>query len=432
MRWAFSVLLIFCLVILTPILIHPAKAASADSWILEAPLPVPFSSAGAGVVNGRIYVIGSSFNSSTGQIGNFFNYQFDPITDAWLTKTLMPNFTSGPTVAFQNKICVIGAFAGIVPFHTVASSPTMFYDPETDIWETKAPMPSVRVELQANVVDGKIYLIGGGLPAIRDFPNPTNLNEVYDPAKDSWMEMTPIPTPVKDYASAVVDNKIYIIGGARGTYPTPNSTLNLVQIYDTRTNQWSQGKPMPVSVRNAAAIATAGLLAPKRIYVFGGDTENTGALKQGVSYVTYATSPTNITQVYDVETDKWSFGASMLSSRFDLAVANVNDAIFALGGYNGSAYSSANEKYFPLEYSAVSSPSPTQIPTSSPAQSPTSSASPSPSITPSDSATQQPTSPIIDDTVENFTPTIIIFGLLALVVALCLLVYFKKRKDKCE
>lgn len=378
-------------IVLTLIAIQPAKAASADSWILEAPLPTPFFSASAGVVNGSIHVIGSSFNSSTGQIGNFFNYQYDPSTDAWLTKTLMPNFTSGPTVAFQSKIYVIGAFAGIVPFQTVASSPTMVYDPETDTWETKAPMPSVRVELQANVVDGKIYLIGGGSPAIRDFPNPANLNEVYDPTNDSWTEMAPIPTPVKDYASAVVDNKIYVIGGARGTYPTPNSTLNLVQIYDTKTNQWSQGKPMPVNVRNAAAIATAGLLAPKRIYVFGGDTENTGALKQGVSYVTYATSPTNITQVYDVETDNWSFGASMLSPRFDFAVANVNDAIFALGGYNGSAYSSANEKYFPLEYSIVSSPSPTQIPTSLPTQSSTPSASPTenPTSTPNPNQNQQ-------------------------------------------
>lgn len=35
------------------------------------------------------------------------------------------------------------------------------YDPSTDTWTTKAPMPTGRRQLAASVVNGKIYAIGG-------------------------------------------------------------------------------------------------------------------------------------------------------------------------------------------------------------------------------------------------------------------------------
>ena len=69
-------------------------------------------------------------------------------------------------------------------------------------------------------------------------------------------------------------------------------------------------------------------------------------------------------------------------------------------------------------------------PISSPTILPTLTASPS--ITPSPSSTHQPTlepSPTLYDIqAENFAPTIIIFGLVAIVVAVGVLVYFKKRR----
>ncbi|MBM4400374.1 MAG: hypothetical protein FJ045_00305, partial [Crenarchaeota archaeon] len=223
----------------------------------------------------------------------------------------------------QNKIYCIGGGVNEV------------YNPATDTWETKTPMPTARASLQANVVNGKIYLIGG---------NPNNtLNEVYDPETDSWITKTPMPTGASDYASAVVDNKIYVIGGFS---KSQDSTLN--QIYDPETDTWSQGAPLPSITSYGAAGATTGVNAPKRIYVLGRDFS--------------FSEPPYINGVYDPEKDRWTFGASIPTERHGFGVAVLNDMLYAIGGQTETYteplnwYSSlltlyaTNEQYTPFGY----------------------------------------------------------------------------------
>jgi hypothetical protein len=230
---------------------------------------------------------------------------------------------------YQNKIYVIGEGNGT----------TQVYDPATDTWETKTPMPTPRTQLDANVVNGKIYLIGGRTGGQY---TTVGLNEVYNPETDSWNTKAPIPYPVVQYASAVVDNKIYIIGGQNEfTYPM---NLALVQIYDPATNTWSFGAPMPTIVTRAAAGATTGVWAPKRIYVIGGMPDK-------------SLDGTNLNQVYNPENDSWTVGASMPTTRFQLHVAVVNDKLYAMGGapyFNLQGIGSReNEQYTPFGYGTV-------------------------------------------------------------------------------
>lgn len=79
-----------------------------------------------------------------------------------------------------------------------------------DSWIPLEPMPTIRRNLGVAVVNGKIYAIGGkqdnwGL----------STNEEYDPATKTWTTKTPMPTPRSDFGIAVVQNKIYCIGGMR-------------------------------------------------------------------------------------------------------------------------------------------------------------------------------------------------------------------------
>ena len=181
--------------------------------------------------------------------------------------------------------------------------------------------------MDANVVNGKIYVIGGGQRTPND---DFDVNEVYDPETDTWTTKTPIPVGVGYYASAVVDNKIYIIGGAVG--------VSLNQIYDTETDTWSSGASLPKGVDSAAAVATTGVFAPKRIYVIGGQ-QNLDAV--------------NLTPIYDPEPDRWSTGTAMTTARYSLGVAAVNDTLYAIGGregWIGAPISAANEQDTPAGY----------------------------------------------------------------------------------
>ena len=301
--------------------------AAEDYWTTMEPMPTPFySTIGAAAVDGKIYFLGSNINS-----------RYDPETNTWtpLAPPPIPNYW-GTVAACQNKIYVIGG---------EASKPTQVYDPATDTWENRTSIPTTRSALQANVVDGKIYVIGGQIPSPLGVVNPSSANDVYDPATDSWSKMAPIPTPVMGYASAVLDNKIYIIGGGNTSGPD-YSPINQVQIFDPKTNQWTNGTPIPIGVVYTRACVTTGLLAPKRIYVIGGTTNY--YFREGYS----ARASINLNQVYDPETDAWTNATFMPTPRYSLGVAVVDDEIYAIGGYNSEDEFavSANEKYTPIGY----------------------------------------------------------------------------------
>jgi hypothetical protein len=87
------------------------------------------------------------------------------------------------------------------------------YDPATETWEPKVSMPTPRMGMQANVVDGKIYVIGGNSSA----------NKVYNPATDSWTTKTAVPSAPAlmwawSCASVVVDNKINVMGPSHSRF----------------------------------------------------------------------------------------------------------------------------------------------------------------------------------------------------------------------
>jgi N-acetylneuraminic acid mutarotase len=330
--------------------VDSAKAQPPNSWITMAPLPAPmvFGRFGGAVSNDKIYITGQT--NTTEYLENF---QYDPTTNAWQTKAPLPTFRMGfALTTFQNKIYMLGGLPGLN---------TQVYDPETNTWETKGPTAEPRMGAVANIVDDKIYVIGGVIVWNEFRSNPAvTSNWVYDPRNDSWAILAPLPTATKYYASAVVYDKIYIFGGLNPV-EFPDAVLNFVQIFDPKTNQWSQGTPMPVGVCYAAACTTTGLSASPKIYVVGGEYYNNCTER----------SVTNLTQIYDPQTDSWSAGASIPTARSYLSLTNIDDTLFAIGGKNGGS-SSVNEKFAPMEYPP-------------PLTTPSSNATPSPYIIPSPS-----------------------------------------------
>jgi len=173
-----SILFVFVLAFLTAscaLIINLVKA-SANFWITRAPMPTVRFVLGAIAVNGIICTIGGILALPNGaKTTTNKNEAYDTATNSWVEKAPMPSpnwLDSFGIAAYQNKIYCIGGPANNV------------YDPATDIWESKTPMPIPRHFLNANVVEGKIYLIGG-----RAFANYyyslSALNEVHDPATDA-------------------------------------------------------------------------------------------------------------------------------------------------------------------------------------------------------------------------------------------------------
>jgi N-acetylneuraminic acid mutarotase len=84
------------------------------------------------------------------------------------------------------------------------------YDPSTDTWTTKAPMPTARSGLSASVIGGKLYAVGGN----SQYPYTVfNKVEAYDPATDAWTTEPSMPTARTGLATGVVGGRLFAIGG---------------------------------------------------------------------------------------------------------------------------------------------------------------------------------------------------------------------------
>ncbi len=352
-----------------------------------------------------------------------YNYVYTLDTDTWASKTPMPiNQSEFAIAAYQNQIYVIG---GWIKWETPSmvttyvTGTTQVYDVASDSWETKAAMPCARGNLQANVVEGKIYLTGGRLQNGAD----SNINQVYDPSTNSWTEMAPLPTPVSDYASVVVDKKIYIIGGGRGG--NNGNALNLVQIYDTETNTWTYGAPLPVPAGNAAAATIKEQYS--KIYVLG------------ISNEYFDVNSTAMLQIYDLQTNSWTTGVSIPAPGYiSFSMVTINETFYAIGGrpfawWIPGLFSTINTQYFPLSPESTTilpapTPSPTQSPTATSTPTPSDSSSTSPSASsPTEPATPSPsTTP--EEPASNDLYLVVASVIVIVIVVAIAAVFLRKRK----
>ena len=279
------------------------------------PMPTPRSAVGLATVEGKIYAIGGTNSWKGGSVDT--NEMYDPQTGMWTNKTAMPTKRSYFAIAvYENKIFCMGGLNGNFS-NTEASwgegcAANEVYDPATDTWETKVQLPIARWKLQANVVNGIIYLIGGE-------PNGT-LNQAYDPSSDTWITKTPIQyynpgqfpptvTVTTIGASAVVDDKIYWVGNVQ-TYQS-SSTTAVILIYNPQNNSWGKLTSPPSKIIPYLAAATTGTWAPKKIYLFD---ENA------------------LTAIYNPASDSWMYKRHLAKNREDFGVVIADDKLYVIGG----------------------------------------------------------------------------------------------------
>jgi len=368
-RTTLIVLLILCSGLVTLPNIATVRATE-DSWTTMEPMPTLRENFEIAILNGKIYAIGGSNSSQQVYFGT--NEEYDPASNRWDTKESMPTPRSGFGIfVFQDKIYCVGGYSTERSYIGVNE----VYYPISDTWEIKTSMPTKRSSMQTKMVNGRIFFLGGAIgydyeksetvysqtneaydPVTDSWETRTlipvsdgefdayvfgdqiycifkNIIEVYDTKDDSWTQKASMPIPaVYNYYTVVVENGIYFLLPSEGCYN---------QIYDVQNDTWSFGENIPIEINQPTIVATSGSFAPRRIYLIGGFT----------GFV----DPTNTTYVYDPTEDKWSLGASMTTSRYNIHVVVVDDILYAIDGAIGfltkpASITSAVEKYTPTGY----------------------------------------------------------------------------------
>ena len=106
------------------------------------------------------------------------------------------------------------------------------------------------------------FVIGG---RETDVPTSLNVNQKYDPKKDRWTELAPMPTKRSGAASTSIDENIYVLGGEKVV-----GSFNTVEKYNPKSDRWAEEKPMPTARLGLDAVTLDG-----KIYAIGGKLNQT-------------------------------------------------------------------------------------------------------------------------------------------------------------
>ncbi len=260
-------------------------------------------------VGDKIYVIGGRNDNLPNEADNLVT-EYDPATDTWKTKTPMPTARSSLAAAVaEGIIYVIG---GVVGHGVPALTTVEVYDPATDTWDiTKTPMPTPRHGLGTCMVDGKIYAIGGMTSGASFWMGIHDTVEIYDPVTDSWSTGSSMPTERLWFSTSVVEGKIYVIGGIL----LNKEVVSTVEMYDPVTDTWTTRSPMPTPKAGHVASVVDGI-----IYVIGGGSFETG--KEGYTLV----------EAFDPATDTWTTMADMPGKRVWACAETIDNKVYVIGG----------------------------------------------------------------------------------------------------
>jgi Kelch motif len=194
----------------------------SNTWKKDIDLPVARAEGVAASVKDKIYFIGGRTHLR-GKAHEFNNYLdsvrsevFDPKTKRWSAIAAAPTARNSAAVAvISGKIYVVGGRQALQEpdgsLKQVNVAILEVYDPSTNRWETRRPMPQAQGGLAAAAHSGKLYVFGGEqwVPDKKVFGN----SWVYDPESDQWSAAPDLPTPRHGLGAATVGNRIFVMGG---------------------------------------------------------------------------------------------------------------------------------------------------------------------------------------------------------------------------
>ena len=299
---------------------EPAAAQSSGwatlEWKKAAPSPFARVESPAAVVDGKIYVFGGF--TETLDASNRVDV-YDPANDSWTPKKDLPSRLTHLNAALDgNTIWFAGGFKGMHPGPVVAE--VWKYDITSDAWTAGPPLPERRAGGGLAVVGRRLHYFGG-YKADRD----TNAGDHWSLSLENgkgWQREPDLPDPRGHVSAAVLDGKIYALGGDHG-HDITQIDVKSCHRFDPTTKTWSgiAGFPDGRSHFESSTIVFKG-----RILVVGGRCNSSRPLRGLVSDLLE----------YDPAANTWQVVGAMPEKLLAPVAAIVSGRIVVIGGGLGN------------------------------------------------------------------------------------------------
>jgi N-acetylneuraminic acid mutarotase len=311
----------------------PAPTQEVGRWSKLKPIPQGEEEVYGTAAGGKLYVLGG-LGVFPGWEPKQMLWSYEPATEQWTKLASIPEGIHHPGFAtVGNKLYSVAGFTVARPAGGglpawVPSNSLWIYDIASNQWSKGAPLPTARGALSATAVGTKIYAIGGAknpaysTPELRPNVPVENLatNEVYDTATNTWTAARPMLTARNHHGAALIDGKIYVVGGRIGSTFIIGLSNNVStnEVYDVAKDAWASVLGMPTP-RSGIGVA----VLDGRMHVLGGE-----------AYLNDLVGTYRTHEAYDPKTNGWQRLPPMPTPRHGVAVAEIGGKIYAVSGSN--------------------------------------------------------------------------------------------------
>lgn len=198
---------------------------------------------------------------------------------------------------------------------------------EQDRWQNLTDMIEPRSNFASVVLDDMIFAIGGETNS-----GLTSNVERYNVALNQWELSTGLPEPRADIQAAAIGGKVFVPGGRRESGELSNQLL----VYDPRVGVWQELSPLPLPLSAYALVAFEG-----KLFLFGG--------WDGLQYV-------NFVYEYDPILNIWQEKTPMTIARGQASAVVASGKIYVIGGNDGKNALDVNEEYWPERDNGIDEP----------------------------------------------------------------------------
>jgi len=293
------------------------------AWSIAPELTTPIQEIYPAVFGGEIFV-GGGFVPDV----NSIFYGLSPTIKIFIYNPLTQTWRSGPNlpetrhhlgmVSNSRYLYGIGGFYGEKGNAWQIKDKVFRLTTKNSEWVDGPPLPISMAESTYASIRENIHVVGGKTVDPDSHKNVDVANHFVLVDNEKWETAAPASVSRNSAASAVLNEKHFVIGGRKSGKLSKN--LGHAEVYDGNTDKWESIAPLPVLLAGLAATVLNG-----KIFVTGGEAFGpdgnweTGSASQQV-------------WAYDPNRDSWDREIDMPEARHGHGSVAIDDSIYIIGG----------------------------------------------------------------------------------------------------
>jgi N-acetylneuraminic acid mutarotase len=304
-------------------------ASDRGDWRARAAAPEARAETGVAALGRHVYVVGGTVvrGEQPPAYASTLLSRYDPRTNRWTQRAPLPRpLTHVALAAARGKLYAFGGFTQII--HLNPQQAAYEYDPREDRWSALPDLPEPLGSVGVAAVGGELHLVGGrnsvevvevpGVePPLSQGFGTVRTHLVFDPKRRRWSRAAPLPGEPRDHVGvAAVGRDLHVFGGRVADV---EDNLARHDVYDTRTRRWRTAAPLPTPRSAGAATVLGG-----RIVYAGGECKADAAVDPNGTY--------DDVTAYDPRTDRWTTLAPLPRARHAFGAGRVGGRAYFVGG----------------------------------------------------------------------------------------------------